>query len=404
MASELFDPLLDLALSVAKRGKKAKPPIAPPPRLVPMLKFAKLPDKAKDAVLDVLDTDDDFRERVANKATEKKVGRIGMAYVERNEGWETFVGQMVDAAEEPIIGTRGSAKKLEHQLDVSERALARAEADLDDARNLLAVSESSLESVTEQNETNEQELARLRKENAELTEQRQRAVSELKRTEEVMARHVAERKRLEELVETMTAAQLSTATVGGGVTDHEVRVAVDAIDASIVDLQLHVGSLRRAATPEQISVARRIALPVPNGLLDDSDEYADYLLSIPQMTVLVDGYNVTKLAHDDWDLEQQRSWLEQGLRSVQARCSATFDVVFDGGDVGETVGAGRDGGVRVRFSPVGVEADDVIIDAVAAIDQARPVTVVSSDKRVCAGAAKSGANVLSSAQLVAILR
>ena len=96
MPSSLFDPLLDLALSVAKKGKKQKPSVAPPARLIPMLKFTKLPDKAKDAVLEVLDTDDDFRARVAKAATEKTVGRTGLAYVERKDGCLLYTSDAAD--------------------------------------------------------------------------------------------------------------------------------------------------------------------------------------------------------------------------------------------------------------------------------------------------------------------
>ena len=402
MASELFDPLLDLALSVAKKGKKAKPPLAPPARIVPMLAFAKLPDKAKDAVLDVLDTDDAFRARVAEAGSEKTIGRIGMAYVERPPGWETFVAQMVEAADEPLISGSGDTKKLERQLDVSERARSRAQQELDDARHLLSISESSLAALTETNDKNVAELHSLRAENETLTEQRQRAVGELKRTEEIMARHIAERKRLEGLIETMTAAQLSTTSVGGGITDNEVRLAIDVIDGAMADMHQQLQSLRRASTPEQITTARRVALPVPHGLFDDSVDFAEYLLSIPNMTVLVDGYNVTKLEHDAWDLERQRDWLEQGLCAIAARYGATFDVVFDGSDV-VVPNAGRDPAVRIRFSPDGVEADDIIIGSVETIDRSRPVAVVSSDNRVRDGVRERGANVLHSRQLTALL-
>lgn len=403
MASSLFDPLLDLALAVAKKGKKAKPPIPPPARLVPMLKFAKLPDKAKDAVLDVLNTDDEFRARVAEAADEKTVGRTGLAYVERGDGWERFVNQMLEAADEPIITSSAPSKKLEHQLDVADRARQRAEAELAEATSQLDAAEALAAEATSERDALRVERDELAASNTELAEQRHRAVAELKRTEEIMARHIAERKRLEALVETMTAAQLSTTAVGGAVSDEEVRLAVDVLEGSIANMADQLSSLRRAATPERVPVARRVALPVPHGLVDSSVDYAEYLLSIPNMTVLVDGYNVTKLAHDDWELERQRDWLEQGLCAIAARVSATFDVVFDGADVGAVGGAGRDRGVRIRFSPDGVEADDVIIDAVGSTDQSRPVTVVSSDKRVRAGAASSGANVISSAQLIDLL-
>jgi rRNA-processing protein FCF1 len=59
--------------------------------------------------------------------------------------------------------------------------------------------------------------------------------------------------------------------------------------------------------------------------------------------------------------------------------------------------------VRARFSPVGVEADDVVIDLVGRIPVATPVVVVSSDKRVREGARRAGANLLHARQLLALL-
>ena len=63
MPSELFDPLLELAFSVAQKGNKKKPRIAPPQRLVPMLRFTRMPARARQTIHDVLDTDPDFRAR-----------------------------------------------------------------------------------------------------------------------------------------------------------------------------------------------------------------------------------------------------------------------------------------------------------------------------------------------------
>lgn len=400
MASDLFDPLLELALDVARRGAKAKPPVQAPPRLVPMLKFTKVPGKAKDAVLDVLDGDEDFRARVLEKADEKSVGRIGMSFLERPDGWQDFVATMVDAAEEPLVESSRTLNKLEAQLDAAQQARDRAIDELAQAQAAIESATAAADALQRERDELELEVRRLQSSNAELVEQRRRAVAELKQTEAVMVRHVQERKRLESQVEAMAAAQLATTVVGGGVTDVEVRASVDALDEAIDELRGHVDHLRRQATPERITTARRTPLPVPPGVFDDSDEMTDYLLAIPNMVVLVDGYNVTKEAHDEWDLEQQRDWLEQSLRALASQTNASFDVVFDGAGIVTSGARETSSGVRIRFSPEGVEADDVIIADVRTVDRARPVTVVSSDKRVRSGARDGGANLLTSRQLL----
>jgi predicted RNA-binding protein with PIN domain len=400
VASELFDPLLELALDVARQGSKAKPPVPAPPRLAPMLKFTKVPGKAKDAVFDVLDSDEKFRARVLEKAEEKSVGRIGMSFLARPDGWQDFVATMVDAADEPLIESSRTLSKLEAQLDAAHQARDRAGDDLAESETANAAATAEGEALRRERDELELEVRRLQTSNAELVEQRRRAVAELKQTEAVMVRHVQERKRLESQVEAMAAAQLATTAVGGGVTDVEVRASVDALDDAIDELRGHVDHLRRQATPERVQTRRRTPLPVPPGIFDDSSEMTDYLFAIPNMVALVDGYNVTKETHDEWELEQQRDWLEQGLRALASRTNTTFDVVFDGANVVTSGARDTSSGVRIRFSPEGVEADDVIIAEVGTIDRSRPVTVVSSDKRVRSGARDHGANLLTSRQLL----
>jgi predicted RNA-binding protein with PIN domain len=403
VASDLFDPLLELALDVARQGKKAKPAIATPARLDPMLRFAKVPNKAKDDILDILDTDPDFRARVSREADERTVGRVGIAFLERPDGWKDFVDQMVDAAEEPIIESASVIARVEKRLLAAESARDRTIVERDAAFAELHARQTDLDVSTAEKAAALHDVEILRAENVELVLQRQRAVAELKKTEQVMARHVGERKRLEAVLDAMTSAQLSSTAVGAGITDVEVRAAVDSIEDAMADVQGQLDVLRRASTPERIPVARRTPLSVPHGLFDDSEKFAEYLLSVPKMSVLVDGYNVTKEAHGDWELERQRTWLGQGLLSLAKRLGASFHVVFDGADVSSTGRTGRSPEVQIRFSPSGVEADDVLIEAVGHLDATRPVTVVSSDNRVRDGAAERGANVLYSRQLLALL-
>lgn len=402
MPSDLFDPMLDLALRVAKKGERSKPPIAAPAKVASVMKFSKVPAKAKEAVFDALDTDADFRARVAEAATEAKVGRTAMMFLERPDGWQEFVDTMVEAADEPIVESTSQIARLEESLEATSTDLNRARSELEDSQATLLERESSIESLEAEVAEANRELAELRETNEDLVSQRQRAVGELKHTEEVMARHVAERKRLETLVDTMTAAQLSTDQVGGAVTDGEVRSAADAMAETITALQGQLQALRDAATPEAVPVQRRVPLAVPHGLFDDSVEYADYLFNIPGMTVLIDGYNVTKEAHSEMALDIQRDWLLNGLATLASRNGTHFRVIFDGADV-DAPNARTHDRVRHRFTPAGIEADDEIIDSVASMDRTKPVTVVSSDKRVREGAKAGGANLLYSHQLLHFL-
>jgi rRNA-processing protein FCF1 len=84
------------------------------------------------------------------------------------------------------------------------------------------------------------------------------------------------------------------------------------------------------------------------------------------------------------------------------RTSVKGVVVFDGADV-VAPPAGRRL-VRVRFSPPGVTADDVVRDEVAALDPAIPVAVVTNDRDLRRRVRAEGANVIASDQLLALAR
>jgi rRNA-processing protein FCF1 len=60
--------------------------------------------------------------------------------------------------------------------------------------------------------------------------------------------------------------------------------------------------------------------------------------------------------------------------------------------------------VRARFSPAGVEADDIVVGLVEELPPNRPVVVASNDRAVQERAERRGANVISVGQLMAVLR
>ena len=160
---------------------------------------------------------------------------------------------------------------------------------------------------------------------------------------------------------------------------------------------------RMAAQPA--APARRVPLPLPGGLLDDSVEAVEHLLRAPGILLLVDGYNVTMTGWPELPVGEQRRRLLGALGETAARTGAAVEVVFDGADV-EPISAPHQVRqlVRVRFSPPHVEADDVLLDMLEQLPATRPVAVVSSDNRVREGARRRGANLVHAHQLVGLLR
>jgi predicted RNA-binding protein with PIN domain len=157
-------------------------------------------------------------------------------------------------------------------------------------------------------------------------------------------------------------------------------------------------SLDRVVRPPR---ARRRPTRLPSGIFDDTPEAVLALARVPDMLLLVDGYNVAKTGWPDLALPLERDRLVDALVDLQARTGVEVLVVFDGADpIGSRPSGSRPRGVQVRFSPPDVEADDVILELVAQLPTDRPVTVVSSDGRVRDGAAAGGANVITSTQLL----
>jgi predicted RNA-binding protein with PIN domain len=74
--------------------------------------------------------------------------------------------------------------------------------------------------------------------------------------------------------------------------------------------------------------------------------------------------------------------------------------VFDGAELDAPVPLAAPRGVRVLFSRAGQTADELIRQLVRAEPQGRPVVVVSSDREVADGVARTGARPVASALLL----
>ncbi len=143
------------------------------------------------------------------------------------------------------------------------------------------------------------------------------------------------------------------------------------------------------------------------GSLERTDpRLLEELLRLPRAHLVVDGYNVTKTTWPELPLDRQRDRLLAGVASLAARTGVEVTVVFDAADTGEAgtrplVSAPR--GVRVRFSPVGVIADDVIRELLHLEPPGRPVVVVTSDRELAGDVERLGFRALAAATLPRLL-
>jgi predicted RNA-binding protein with PIN domain len=138
-------------------------------------------------------------------------------------------------------------------------------------------------------------------------------------------------------------------------------------------------------------------------LLDDDPALLKRLLDLPRVHLIVDGYNVSKAAWPALPLDQQRARLVQGVNGLTAGKSAEVTVVFDGADLINPPPVQSPRGIRVRFSPPRVIADDLIRELVEAEPVGRPVVVVSTDRELARSVTKKGARSVASAALIGAL-
>jgi len=166
------------------------------------------------------------------------------------------------------------------------------------------------------------------------------------------------------------------------------------------ELALPPVSTRPADHVEGATPGDRVAGGDAQALLSDDPALLDQLLSLPQVHLIVDGYNVTKSGYPDLPLETQRTRLVNGLSALVARCGAEVTCCFDGATVAGRVPSLRGRGVRVLFSKPDEDADELIRRLVRAEPPGRAVVVVSSDREVADGVRRSGARPVSATALL----
>ncbi len=429
---------LEAAVAVARAGEEATPVVPAPVPLRPFLQFAKLPARAVDATRRAIDTDDDFRARVAEVVAEDDVGRAGWLWLTRPPGWEgdleslqrgvTEAGaadadrRVENEARRRLAGAEAAVKRAEAAAATAAGESARAAAALAEERRDRRAATQEAQALAAQLEQVGTERDRARADRDRVREEANRAqqrAAELKRSlDDLRDRPPAPPLRLEptapdapapdvagERLRAAASALLAAASAAGAMAA-SLQTAALAMGAeaptpppSASGLAPGLARIRRPKPP------RRAPAPIPPGVLDDSVEAADHLVRVPGMTLLVDGYNASQTGWPELTIAEQRRRLTDALAELVARTGVDVSVVFDGADLPWPAAAPTTARlVKVGFSPVDVEADDVILERVAALPPSRPVLVASSDRRVRDGSAAMGANVISSPQLLGALR
>ncbi|MEV6859637.1 NYN domain-containing protein [Streptosporangium subroseum] len=329
------------------------------------------------------------------------------AYLTRPPGW----AEMVEAAradlEQSAAAAEGSAQeqtlqRLREQL-AAQKTATKEEADR--LREQLKVARSEISDLRRKLHDARERAKAAEKRAAEVQETAQEAMalavsagsageSELRRLRERLAD--AER----QLESTRRAAR-----EGRSVEDTKVRMLLDALQDAAAglrrELALPSGIHRPADSVASVAPGRQGVQGVPaRALADDDPALLDQLLALPQIHLIVDGYNVTKTGYGTFTLADQRNRLLTGLGALYAQTRTELTCVFDGAELNGPVPMSAPRGVRVLFSAPGQIADDLIRQLVRAEPAGRAVAVVSSDREVADSVRRMGARPVPSVLLL----
>lgn len=417
--TERLRPALEAAMRVAKSGEEADPVEQAPPSLRRYLNFARLPTAALVVVRRTLDEDAEFRQRVIEASSAEEAGEAGWQWLTREEGWEERLSRLAEEADKRHRdkSEQRAERSALRQVEASEEARRRAEATA--ARHAEQAREARVELDAERARRRlaEQAAEALRAELAGAEEALTAARAELSTSSVERARLVAEndqiRRQLDEHGDGDGGAPApEEPAIDRTALAHLIAAAAAALAeaASLLESPGSVAPTSRSAertgdkTPGGVSEDRRRPVRLPGGVLDDSVEAADFLVRVPNVLLLVDGYNISNAIWPGHPLVDQRARLVDALRELQARTGAAIEVVFDGALATEPWVAGGRSRVHVRFSPPDVEADDVLIDVLAFQPASRPVVLATSDRGLRDRARRHGANLLRARQLLDAMR
>lgn len=203
------------------------------------------------------------------------------------------------------------------------------------------------------------------------------------------------RERLAE-AERQVEASRRAAREGRSVEDARIRVLMDALEDAAKGLRKELALPTTISRPAdyvtQVTPGPPSVRAVPaRALADDDPQLLDQLLAIPNLHLIIDGYNVTKTGYGSLTLADQRTRLLTGLGGLAVQARVEITCVFDGAELDGPVQVSAPRGVRVAFSAPGQIADDLIRQLVRIEPAGRAIAVVSADREVAESVRRMGA-------------
>lgn len=330
------------------------------------------------------------------------------------EGWRSRVAEAAAGAS----GTVPDAAPGGEDALGRDHAPGRDRAPGEDHAHRLA---ARLAAEVDRAEAAEAELAALRKDLRRLRSDADRARAEARRAtdraaevaaaaEQVHAEAVRALGRADEdrrRAEAMVAAARADAAVLRDLAEVRVRLLLDTVVEAGAALRDELALPPAGRLPADLvapASPTASARGTSRGRSAQDPALLDELVALPRAHLVVDGYNVSKLAWDDQPLTEQRRRLTERLANLAGRTGAEVTCCFDGRDAGPGPDRPAPGprGVRVLFS-AGEIADDLIRRLVRAEPAGRVVVVVTNDRALATDVEAAGARVLPSGTLLARL-
>jgi predicted RNA-binding protein with PIN domain len=330
------------------------------------------------------------------------------AFLLRSTGWQDVVRVGCAAA------SRADASKDPSPTDQRlADALASARADAQNVRDRLRI---QLDKAKSENAELRQKLGATRQQ-LRAAEQRATtatsAADDAHRSAEASTKSArAEARRLRNRVselETQLAGLLRGARDARAAETTRVRLLLDTVTEAAAGLRRELALPTVSLLPADTVTAVAPRLPdmagrVGPGLGRDDPELLRRLLDLPRVHLVVDGYNVAKSAWPSVPLDEQRTRLIGTVAALVAGKSVETTLVFDAANATDVPSVAVPKGIRVRFSPAGVIADDLIRELVATEPHGRPVVVVSSDRELAQSVVDRGARSVWSEAMIGAFR
>jgi predicted RNA-binding protein with PIN domain len=312
--------------------------------------------------------------------------------LERSDGWDAQLAAMSESSEERAGGGESGT---ERQLESERRKVREAR---EEARKAKVAARAELESNARKVDQLERAIAATTAELKQVRAELQAALTEAGRATGALER--TERRARREIEKARSARDESRAEAKS-LRKEVARLTRELASASVPDRAAPKKSAARR--PREPKVRRR--LDVPKGLMADSPGTLEAWLKEPYVSLLIDGYNVSKTegGFGEISLEYQRNRLIDEIDRLARRMKVPSTIVFDGALIEPAAVRRTRRTVVVAYSKPPEIADDHLV----ALLEERPnfpVIVVTNDRELQDKSVALGATIARAEQLLSLIR